>query len=255
MSDDIFSKIPEFDHKEPQLAVDSGTFMNVIRGRRSVRVYTPEAVPESVIRQCLEAAHLAPNSSNLHPWEFHWVRSPEKKQELVKACLSQPAARTAAELVVFVARTNRWDFFRKKMLELLKSNPQTPASALHYYEKLVPIAMNQGPLGSFGLIKKPILWARGLKTPTPREPTSSSEVLVWAVKSTALACENYMLTARALGYDTCPMEGFDSARVTEILNLPCDAHIVMVISLGKRAPNGVYGPQIRFDIKDFVKEH
>jgi nitroreductase len=79
--------------------------------------------------------------------------------------------------------------------------------------------------------------------------------LVWAVKSTALACENYMLTARALGYDTCPMEGFDSARVTEILNLPCDAHIVMVISLGKRAPNGVYGPQIRFDIKDFVKEH
>lgn len=94
----------------------------------------------------------------------------------------------------------------------------------------------------------------GFFKPVPREPTSNSELKTWAVKTTALACENLMLSLRAAGYDSCPMEGFDGVRVKRILQLPTDAVIVMGISAGKRADNGVYGPQLRFDEDRFIHE-
>ena len=40
---------------------------------------------------------------------------------------------------------------------------------------------------------------------------------VWSQKTTALACQNFMLSMRAYGFDTCPMEGFDSSRLKKIL--------------------------------------
>lgn len=76
---------------------------------------------------------------------------------------------------------------------------------------------------------------------------------VWAVKSTSLACQNIMMGFSAFGYDTCPMEGFDSSRVKKILDLNCGDEVVMVISAGKRDKKGVYGPRIRMPKKQFVK--
>ena len=48
--------------------------MNKIESRRAVRRFLPEAVPDAVIRDCLELAVLAPNSCNLQPWSFQVVR-------------------------------------------------------------------------------------------------------------------------------------------------------------------------------------
>ena len=78
---------------------------------------------------------------------------------------------------------------------------------------------------------------------------------IWAHKSTALACAHFMLAMRAHGFDTCPMEGLDSARVKQILGLPRQALVTMVISAGKRAEGGVYGERLRFDRKHFVHQH
>ena len=50
------------------------------------------------------------------------------------------------------------------------------------------------------------------------------------------------------------MEGFDAQRVQKILNLPKDAYVVMVIGAGEKAPNGIYGPRIRFERSSFIKE-
>ena len=77
---------------------------------------------------------------------------------------------------------------------------------------------------------------------------------IWANKSCALACQNFMLGISAQGFDTCPMEGFDSKRVKKLLSLGCKDDIVMVISVGRRAPNGVYGPRLRFPEAQFIKE-
>ena len=56
-------------------------FFEVVKKRRSVRKFNDSEVPQDVMRKCLKASLLAPNSSNLQPWEFYWVRSLKKKKK------------------------------------------------------------------------------------------------------------------------------------------------------------------------------
>jgi nitroreductase len=42
-----------------------------------------------------------------------------------------------------------------------------------------------------------------------------------------------MLMAKELGYDTCPMDGFDFDAVARIINLPADHDIAYMIAIGK----------------------
>ena len=76
-----------------------------------------------------------------------------------------------------------------------------------------------------------------------------------AHKSSALAAQNFMLSMTSKGYDTCPMEGFDSLIIKNALSLPSSSEINMIISCGIRDINGVYGGQIRvpFDKVYFKK--
>ena len=53
-------------------------YFDLVRKRRSVRKFLNEKVPEEVITKALKAALLAPNSSNLQPWEFYWVKEYKK---------------------------------------------------------------------------------------------------------------------------------------------------------------------------------
>ena len=252
MSDlkDVFSKNT---HVENAAEVNFEEFEKVITSRRSVRRFTDKNIPEDVVRKCLDMALLAPNSSNLQPWEFHWVRSSKVRKKIDQAFLSQPAATTADTIIVAVARTATWKTHAKKMVDLIKA--QDPKhSALSYYEKIVPFVHTVGIMGLTGLLKKTLLSVIGFRKPVPREPTSKAELITWAVKSTALACQNLMLAFRAAGYDSCPMEGMDSSRLKKLLKLPSDAVVVMGISAGQRAEDGVFGKQIRFDKKLFIHE-
>lgn len=231
-------------------------FEKIVENRRSVRLFENEPVPAAVIQHSLDMALAAPNSSNLQPWEFQWVRTPEIKSDLVKACMSQAAAATAAELVVCIARTGTWRENCADMVAQLaiqeSKGVRIPKAAKHYYEKLVPVMYSQGFFGVSGFIKRIIAFFIGLQKPISREPSSHADMKVWAVKSTALACENFMLAITAHGYDTCPMEGFDSRRVRKLLSLPSDATVPMIIAVGKRRPNGVTLPRIRGERSKFV---
>lgn len=106
----------------------------------------------------------------------------------------------------------------------------------------------------FVFVKKIFFFFLGFFKVIVREPTSISELKLWAVKSTALACENLMLAFRAYGYDTCPMVGYDSHRVKKALGLSWNQTLVMIVSAGKRKEEGVYGPRIRFEREKFIKE-
>lgn len=255
---DIFSKVPELGYTEWAPPTDPEAFEKIIQARRSVRVYDDTPVTDGVINRALDWALLAPNSSNLQCWEFIWVKSAEKKRLLAKFCFSQPAARTAQELVVAVARPGQWRSHAKQMVRVLgeheKQGNRVSKSAYAYYQKLAPFVYTQGPLSILGFLKKILYFFRGLTTVTPREPTSHSGMRVWANKSCALACQNFMMGISAQGFDTCPMEGFDSKRVKKLLNLDCSDDVVMVISVGKRAATGVYGPRLRFNRNQFIKE-
>jgi nitroreductase len=257
-ADEVFTKVPELNYIEEIPRTDPEAFRNILKARRSVRVYDETPIPEAIMREVLSWSLLAPNSSNLQCWEFNWVRNLEKKKKLSKFCFNQPAARTAQELVVAVARPQHWRNHAKQMLQAFSEAEKTgetiPESAKAYYSKLAPFVYTQGYLNIIGYIKKCLFFLRGLTKVTPREPTSLQEMKLWAAKSTALACQNFMLGMSAHGFDTCPMEGFDSSRVKKLLALNSSDEVVMVISCGKRGKSGVYGPRIRFPDEQFIKE-
>jgi nitroreductase len=255
MSESVFDEPLDIPSGEGTLPpIDWKEFKKVVETRRSVRLFAREPIPEADVREALDLALLAPNSSNLQPWEFYWVRTPEKRAALVRACLSQPAAKTAAELIVCVARTGTWRAMRARMLAVFAGQKGVPPSAVDYYRKLVPFVYTSGPFGVFARLRGLAMFCVGFFKPVPREPSSAAELTTWAVKSTALACENLMLAFRARGWDTCPMEGMDSRRIKKLLALPGDAAVVMVIAAGRRSSRGVYGPRLRFDRALFVKE-
>lgn len=252
---EVFKRTPEIEYIESAAKTDPAEFEKVVRSRRSVRVFTDDPIPEAVMRKCLELALLAPNSSNLQPWEFHWIRDPGKKAELVRLCLGQPAAATAQELVVCVARRDTWQRNCEMLMKLMDASEfELPESVRTYYKRVVPLAYGQGPFYLLGPFKKLIGSIVALTRPFPRGPASKSDMRVWAHKSTALACENLMLALRAFGFDSCPIEGLDSRRIQKLLKLRRAAEICMVISAGKRADNGVYGKQLRCDQSLFVFE-
>ena len=86
--------------------INSEEFDKVINTRRSVRVFSDDKIPEKVVKKCMENALKAPTSSNLQVWEIYWIRTKKKKNKVIKACLSQPAASTAKELFVFVSNNS-----------------------------------------------------------------------------------------------------------------------------------------------------
>lgn len=57
-------------------------FADEIVGRRSVRDFSSEPIPDGVLEDCLRAAGSAPNGANLQPWHFAVVRSPLVKHEI-----------------------------------------------------------------------------------------------------------------------------------------------------------------------------
>lgn len=239
-------------HEPAPKPVDVEAFRQVVIGRRSVRKFTAKPIPQAVLDDCLDLAMLAPCSSGLQPWEFYVVRSADKKQKLVKACMSQLAAKTAAELIVCVARTDRVEEFSRKMLREWPM-PEVPTLVKRYYQ-LIPYNYAPGPLNSFAAIKKAAFTVGGLVAAVPRGPFTHAEVRLWAAKSTALACENLVLALRAHGYDSCMMEGFDEVRVNKLLKLDDGAFPIMVIGAGERADDGVFWPQLRFERSLFVHE-
>jgi nitroreductase len=250
---EIFTKAPDYEHIEEMFETSPEIFGNIIKNRRSVRVFNNQRVPPEIMEQVLGWGLDAANSSNLQPWEFYWVKGPTKKALIVEACFNQPAAKTAQEIIVAVANLDSWKKTRADMLELFDRNAKVPESAKSYYKTLVPLVYTQGPLSLYGYAKKVISTVVGFFRPVPREPHSRSDMRVWAVKSTALACQNIMMGFSAHGFDTCPMEGYDSSRVKKALGLGRNAEVVMAISVGKRDKKGVYGPRIRMPKEQFVK--
>lgn len=233
---------------------DPESFSKLVHARRSIRQFTDEKIPEHILDECLDLALLAPNSSNLQTWKFYKIKNTQVRQDLIKACFSQPAAATSSELIVCVAVPGQWSPHSKQMLELLKSQPGGIAKSVErYYKTLVPIVYT---VGLFSLMT-PFKWVfntvMGWFRPVPREPLSSFGLTLWSVKSCALACENLMLAFCAHGFDSCPMEGFDSHRVKKILNLPANEKIVMIIGAGRRAEGGLYGPRLRFPREQIIK--
>lgn len=226
-------------------------FFEAVAKRRSIRKYTEEKVPEEVVQNALNAAILAPNSSNTQTWNFFWVKSEEKKKKLVEYCLSQSAARTAQELIVITADPTLWKRSQKPLINWVES-VNAPKMVVTYYRNLIPATYRWGFLNIWGYTKSAMTLAAGFFRPVPRGPNTLQDLQLVAVKSAALAAENFVLAISAQGFSTCMMEGFDESRVKKLLKLPYSTRVVMVISVGRESDRGTWGPQFRLPRSEVV---
>lgn len=55
-------------------------------------------------------------------------------------------------------------------------------------------------------------------------------------------------------FDSCPIEVFDDSRVHRILGVSEDDNVIMVLAAGRRADDGIYHRQYRFDPADFIHQ-
>lgn len=231
-------------------------FDSIVQTRRAVRKFDPTDYDPQAVTRSLERAHLAPSSSNMQLWEFYRVSSPDKMKLLSRFCMGQNTTETAREMIVVVARPDLWRRRAQSNYNFVKENlGDRPAfkgrSALSYYGKLMPMLYNNDMFGIRGAIKRIVAWFIGLRRPMVRQ-VSGTDMRIVAHKSAALAAQTFMLSMVAEGHDTCPVEGFDSKRVKQLLQLPGRAEINMVITCGKRIPEGIYGPRFRVPLDEVV---
>ncbi len=227
----------------------------ILNYRRSVRVFDKNRPldPEKV-KHCLELATLAPNSSNMQLWEFYQITQPALLAEMAKACLGQTAATTASEMVVFVTRQDLYRKRAKFVLDFERGNIRrnSPLERQEkrikdrelYYGKVMPFLYARF-YGVLGFLRVMLTKAIGLFRPIVRE-VSECDMRVTVNKSCALAAQTFMIAMANEGYDTCPLEGFDSKLVKKLLKLPHGAGINMVIPCGIRDGNkGIWGERGR----------
>lgn len=230
--------------------------------RRAVRRYTSETIDSEKVKECLKLATLTPTSSNMQLYEMYHITEKSTLEKLAHACLSQGSATTAQQMVVFVSRNDK---HRERAQTILKNETENirrnspPERHAHriklverYYGKLMPFT-HTNFFGIFGLFRKILTFGIGLFRPIFREVWESDN-LSKLHQSTAMVAQTFMIAMSEIGYDTCPLGGFDSKLVKKALNLSSSAEITMVISCGKRDPKGVWGERFRVPFEEVYRK-
>jgi nitroreductase len=236
---------------------NSKIFKGIVERRKSYRVFDPNyKISDEIIKSCLENAILSPNSSNMQLWEFYVISKPEDIQTVGKICLNQNGAKSASQIVIFVARPDKWKDRQKSIIAHLDTryNDRTTKEAkkaYSYYIKVLPILFESSFLFIRNPIKRLISLYNGSKKPFYRE-VHSNDLQVVAHKSVALAAQTFMLSVSSEGLDCLPMEGLDSKRMKAFLKLPKGAKINMAVAVGKGLPEGIYGPRFRIPYNEVV---
>lgn len=237
-------------------------FTEAVKRRRSVRKYDPDQpIDPEKVKECLELAVLAPNSSNMQLWEFYHITSKDTIAKMSPYCFDQNAAKTAQQMVVVIVRKDLWrkrvkahEAYLNKVFGDVPKNQRTKRAkfAFTYYKTIIPVSYSDF-LGLFGYLKYGFYWLIGLFRPIYRQ-ARNSDMRIVSHKSAGLAAQTFMLAMANINYDTCPMEGIDSLRIKRLLKLPLSAEINMVISCGIRKPEGVYGDRFRIPFQEVYKK-
>ena len=78
-----------------------------IKGRRSIRNFKKQNIPEETITQLVEAASYAPSAGNIQPWQFIIIRKPAIKKKLAESALNQAHVEQAPVVIVVCADEKR----------------------------------------------------------------------------------------------------------------------------------------------------
>jgi nitroreductase len=84
---------------------------------------------------------------------------------------------------------------------------------------------------------------------------SSDEMHGWLNKMVMIATTHMMLMAEVMGYDTAPMEGFEQAKVHEVLRLPLSYWVVALLAVGHlQGPDKFFGGRFEMGHTVFGEE-
>ena len=182
--------------------------MNVketIEARRSVKHYDPDHVmPEEDLAELIRLTKLAPSSFNMQNYRILVVRDAEVRQQIRGAAWDQPQVTDASVLFILCAD-----------LTAHQENPSTYWA--HAPQEVQDIL---GPMIQ------------------PFYEGKDTLIRDEAMRSSALAGMTLMLAAKDMGYDSCPMIGFDGEKVAELINLPQHYALSFMIPVGKQAKPG-----------------
>ncbi len=234
----------------------------ILEFRRATRKFNGEPISAERVRQCLELATLAPTSNNMQLYEMVHITDKALLQRLATACLDQVSAQTAQQMVVFVTRHDRYRQRVKQLISFERDNIKRH-SALEdqerrirekesYYGKMIPFLFSKF-FGLWGAVRKTMLVSVGAFRPMFRQ-CSETDTRIVLHKSCGLVAQTFMLAMAEAGYDTCPLEGFDSLRVKRALGLPCSAEITLVVTCGMRDAEGIHGDRFRVDFNELYSQ-
>ena len=171
-----------------------------VRARRAVKWYDAEhRMPEEVFNRLMELAVLAPTAFNIQNWRFVRVRDPEQRKAIRAVAWDQAQITDASELLVLCFDNKAWQRNPQRYWANAPQEVQDfllPAIDAYYRDK--PQVERDEGMRSCGLIGQTI-----------------------------------MLLAQQMGYQSCPMDGFDFEAVAEIISLPQDHDIAFMIAIGK----------------------
>jgi len=185
-----------------------------IHQRRSVKHYDPNhEMPEAEIQALLELALLSPTSFNMQNWRFVVVTDPAKKAAIQAAAWNQAQVTESSITILLCA-----DLKAHIGGERYWVNAPQPVK-----DMLVPMI-------------------------APFYENSPQLQRDEAMRSVGIAAQTLMLAAKSMGYDSCPMIGFDPVKVGEIIQLPENHVIGMMLTVGKALKDAnVRGGQLPFN--------
>jgi nitroreductase len=149
-----------------------------------------KSVSNEDLTTILESGRLAPSSFGIEPWKFIVVENPEVRAQLRAASFDQSKVTDASHLVIIARRTDG-ENLAGELITRTASTQNVPESSLEMLRGMVTNATGRPPEALDG----------------------------WLRSQSYIALGMMIETAALLKIDTCPMEGFDPAKVDEILGL------------------------------------
>jgi nitroreductase/dihydropteridine reductase len=196
-------------------------FKDIVMQRYATKKFDGRKISEEKIGELLELVRFAPSALNLQPWKIKIVSDQKIKDQLRPATNNQEQITSCSHLLVFCADPDYEGLIRR--LGTLLQNQGAPEAV-----KNMVIGM-----------------ARDFTGKMPPE-----QKLAWSQAQTYLALGNALNGAKALGFDSCPMGGFDQKEYTRILKIPLPLVPVMLCPVGYAADKPT--PKIRFPKEDIV---
>lgn len=188
-------------------------FTEILEGRHSIRSYDPKVkISHEEMLAMLDEAAKAPSSVNLQPWRFLIVESDEGKA-------------TLSPLLQFNKRQNT----TSAAMIVVLGDMQCYENAQTIYERSA----------NTGIMPKLMAKAKvSVIVPTYKKFSRSKMNDVVKIDSSLFAMQ-FMLVARAHGYDTNPMGGFEQDKVAQAFDVDEQRYVpVLIIAIGKAAAEG-----------------